>query len=73
MKKGTKEEIVEGIVIVLKMIEKIEGMVAEKDLDVINAMDGTENVVVSIFQFGLSIVVNMMILIVTAIEGITVT
>lgn len=73
MKNGTKEEIVEGIVIVLKMIEKIEGMVAEKDLDVINAMDGTENVVVSIFQFGLSIVVNMMILIVTAIEGITVT
>lgn len=73
MKNGTKEEIVEGIVIVLKMIEKIEGMVAEKDLDVINAMDGTENVVVSIFQFGLSIVVNMMVLIVTAIEGITVT
>lgn len=73
MKNGTKEEIVEGIVIVLKMIEKIEGMVAEKDLDVINAMDGTENVVVSIFQFDLSIVVNMMILIVTAIEGITVT
>lgn len=73
MKNGTKEEIVEGIVIVLKMIEKIEGMVAEKDLDVINAMDGTENVVVSIFQFDLSIVVNMMILIVTAIEEIIVT